>query len=74
MSNDSALFYEITFPKRNILVALFRPDDIKRIKEVKKENVVTTEIVIKKSDNSESVYYYDGSLEEFKQHCKKVYL
>ena len=73
---DKEVFYEITFPTRDVPVALFRPSDIRRIKEKKDKNsgAITTEIYVRKSDNTEAVYYYDGELEEFKKHCKKVYL
>lgn len=71
---DSAMFYEITFPTRDVPVALIRPNDIKRIAETKENDKIVTKIYVRQNDNDEIVYYYDGELEEFKKHCKKVYL
>lgn len=73
---SGVMFYEITFPTRDVQVALIRPDDIKRIKEKinKTTSKIVTEIVITRSNGTEGVFYYDGELEDFKKHCKKVYL
>ena len=71
---DKEVFYEITFPTRDVPVALIRPNDIKRIAETKGDKGIVTKIFVRKNDNEEIVYYYDGELEEFRKHCKKVYL
>ena len=76
---DSVAFLEVEFPTKNVNVALFRPSDILTIREVKinQGKDITTEIYVKDGmGGSEKPlkYFYDGTLEDFKKHCKKVYL
>ena len=56
---SGVMFYEITFPTRDVQVALIRPDDIQRIKEKinKTTGKIVTEIVITKTNSTKGVFY-----------------
>ena len=68
-------FLEITFPTRSVPVALFRYEDIKRIKQTKENDKPIVIIYAKNvTSNDVSEWYFDGTMEEFKNNCRQVFL
>ena len=70
-------YIEITFPTRSVKVALFKREDIRRVKEtvnVDDGRPLITIYVVNMTDDKVSEWYFDGTMEEFKQATKTVYL
>ena len=68
-------FIQITFPARSVKVALFRREDILRIKEtVSTDGRPLVTIYVKPVNNEAKEWYFDGTMEEFKKATKTIYL
>jgi hypothetical protein len=70
-------FIEINFPSRGVKTALFRREDILRVKEtVTPDDKPLITIYVKPimGENKAVEWYFDGTLEELKKAMKTVYL
>ncbi len=74
-NNDKGLFLQVRFPTRSVKVAIFRYEDIRRIKEEEKDGISRVTIAVKNPKNDMvSDWIFDGTLEEFKKNCETVRL
>jgi hypothetical protein len=70
-------FIEVNFPSRGVKTALFKREDVLRVKEtVTPDNEPLVTIYAKSLvDKDKAVeWYFDGTMEEFKKATKTVYL
>lgn len=81
MSNEMSYdlgqpFIQVTFPTRSVKVALFRREDIIRVKETVNDDgrplVVLYLTSVKGNETVE--WYFDGTMEDFKKATKTVYI
>lgn len=73
--NQGEPFYEVTFPTRNVQVALFRVKDFLQAQQKIDEdtNKPYVRFWIGNYDKSNE-WIFDGTMEELKKNCKLIYL
>jgi hypothetical protein len=70
-------FIEVTFPTRSVKKALFRREDVLRVIETKTpegDPLVTIFVKSLTSGKDYIEWYFDGTMENFRESTKTVYL
>jgi hypothetical protein len=68
-------FLEVKFPTRNVKTALFRGEDVRKIIERTCEGKPLVVLYVKNATDERVIeWYFDGTMEEFKNNCTTIYL